>query len=689
MSGMTSSRWIFARRVGWGAVAVGLLLVLGSAVVRAAPQVSSKSGTWLLENDRMQVVVAPQTGLLTVREKTGVREWKQVTTGDGGAGPRFVNIHAVTGRGSGVAFDWAFGPGGTNVFLVTLSLTNDEADLHVEVDMADRATRMDNVFFLEPFVLATPGAALVVADYCNGHLYPLGLKPFPRTWFALWEIDMPWVGVCDLQDGSGHAIIVDTPDDASIRMKAVREEGRELLAPQLGWAPSKRRVPLRAAVLLPLRARGRLRGSGQALPRVRAREQGLLVPFTREAEEEPGHRPAVRRAGRVGRRLAASSPARPKRPGSRRCSSTDARPPTDMKAINDLGYLTSDYDIYADMFQVEAGKEIDAHHGQVPGDVVLKADGERMKAWLTWDKKQYMKRCPARWVATAQVVIPKDLAQRPFFGRFIDVTTAEDLYECYDPAHPLTRGPTSAGQRRGVAGLRALARPGHRRRARALLGRAPARLHRGHDERRVLLVAGRALAPAQVQGPGVRQSLGRQVRQVGRTTRSGASATPPRAALGTGVPRLHRLDVVLGRRERFPAPGRARDHAEERRLQRALRHDPDALGQQGRLLADRARGVPAHLSQHLQAARGRCHAELLSHEFVTPDRAVQRTRFSDGTEVVVNFGEQPYRARLAGTDYLLPQNGFAVKGPRIEQSLALVDGKPLTAIRTERFQFQE
>jgi hypothetical protein len=82
-------------------------------------------------------------------------------------------------------------------------------------------------------------------------------------------------------------------------------------------------------------------------------------------------------------------------------------------------------------------------------------------------------------------------------------------------------------------------------------------------------------------------------------------------------------------------------------------------------------------------------AEMLTHEFVTPDRAVQRTRFSDGTEVIVNFGEPPYAANLKGKTYLLPQNGFAVKGPRIEQSLALVDGKPVTTIRTRAFHFTE
>jgi hypothetical protein len=82
-------------------------------------------------------------------------------------------------------------------------------------------------------------------------------------------------------------------------------------------------------------------------------------------------------------------------------------------------------------------------------------------------------------------------------------------------------------------------------------------------------------------------------------------------------------------------------------------------------------------------------AEMTTHEFVTPDRAVQRSRFSDGTEVVVNFGERPYAAKAGGKRYLLPKNGFAAKGPKIEQSLALVNGKPVTSIRTASFRFTD
>ena len=81
--------------------------------------------------------------------------------------------------------------------------------------------------------------------------------------------------------------------------------------------------------------------------------------------------------------------------------------------------------------------------------------------------------------------------------------------------------------------------------------------------------------------------------------------------------------------------------------------------------------------------------EMLRHEFLTPDRAVQRTEFSDGTKVVVNFGDKPCPVELDGASYLLPRDGFAVRGPRIEQSLALVDGKPVTALRCGEYRFSD
>jgi len=105
---------------------------------------------------------------------------------------------------------------------------------------------------------------------------------------------------------------------------------------------------------------------------------------------------------------------------------------------------------------------------------------------------------------------------------------------------------------------------------------------------------------------------------------------------------------------------------------------------------------PKHREVFLRTYRNTCKlheaiagAELLSHEWLTPDRAVQCTRFSDGTEVVVNFGEEPYDATVGGKAYRLPQNGWAVKGPKIEQSLALENGRAVTTVRAPGYCFSD
>jgi hypothetical protein len=82
-------------------------------------------------------------------------------------------------------------------------------------------------------------------------------------------------------------------------------------------------------------------------------------------------------------------------------------------------------------------------------------------------------------------------------------------------------------------------------------------------------------------------------------------------------------------------------------------------------------------------------AEMLSHAFLTLDRAVQQTRFSDGTEVIVNFGDRPYEANLAGKTHRLPQNGFVAAGPKIEQSMVLDAARKTTRIKSPGFSFQE
>jgi hypothetical protein len=63
-------------------------------------------------------------------------------------------------------------------------------------------------------------------------------------------------------------------------------------------------------------------------------------------------------------------------------------------------------------------------------------------------------------------------------------------------------------------------------------------------------------------------------------------------------------------------------------------------------------------------------AELVDHAFLTPDRQVQRTRFGNGVEIVVNFGTSTVTLPLADEKlvlsagaYLMRGTGSAVTGP--------------------------
>jgi hypothetical protein len=662
------------------------VLSFASPNLTAGTSVKEQDGDWFLENNRLRVEIQPHSGTLTVLEKSGRHTWTQVPAASNPAGPRFRDVHPVGQPARGVAFHFGFGPGETNQLLVTVTLPSQTADLAVEADLVARSTKVENIYFLEPFVLDTPGAALAVADYCNGHLYPLDLRPFPRTWFSLPQIDMPWIGVCDLQKGFGYALIVETPDDAFIRLKTVKRAGRELLAPQVGWTASTKEFRC------PRRCFYHFAPSGGYVAlakryRAYARELGVVVPFKEKLKTNP----AIARIfgapdlwGDASLKFAREA----KTAGIEKMIIHGRASAEDMRAINDLGYLTSEYDNYTDIFQVEPGQELDATHGQLPDDVVLKADGERMTAWLTWDKKQYLKRCPALWVPAAKAVVPKALAARPFLGRFIDVTTAEDLYECYDPNHPLTR---TAKRQCGVDLL------GYVR----SLG-----LVTGGEHGRWWAVPYLDYIEGMMSGGAYSWPAGWLLRPKSKDQefdnpwggKFGKWADYEKWGIGHQY-RVPLWELVF--HDCIVSTWYWGDSSEFL-LQAAPEVTPkkDAFnvlyGTIPILWANSEGGWRTARDTCLRTYRNTCKlheviagTEMLSHEFLTSDRAVQRTRFSDGTTVVVNFGERPFAAKLGRKTCLLPQNGFAVKGPQIEQSLALVNGQPVTTIRTAKFQFRE
>ena len=87
------------------------------------------------------------------------------------------------------------------------------------------------------FMLMTPGASLVVADYSDGHIYSLSEEPFPKRTLEGHNLDIPFIGIVDGPKGRGYSLILDHPDDAVIKMNRVETDDTVTHVPQLIWRP--------------------------------------------------------------------------------------------------------------------------------------------------------------------------------------------------------------------------------------------------------------------------------------------------------------------------------------------------------------------------------------------------------------------------------------------------------------------
>ncbi|NSW56233.1 MAG: NPCBM/NEW2 domain-containing protein [Armatimonadetes bacterium] len=79
-------------------------------------------------------------------------------------------------------------------------------------------------------------------------------------------------------------------------------------------------------------------------------------------------------------------------------------------------------------------------------------------------------------------------------------------------------------------------------------------------------------------------------------------------------------------------------------------------------------------------------ARLVDHEFLSPDMALQRTRFDTGHTAVVNFGDDPreYTSDSGETVTLAP-GGYLVTGPAFRQTKLWLDGAVVKSIQAEGY----
>jgi hypothetical protein len=122
--------------------------------------------------------------------------------------------------------------------------------------------------------------------------------------------------------------------------------------------------------------------------------------------------------------------------------------PEAIAQLNEMGVLTSRYDIYQDVMDPANFPKLHGVHSDWtteawPDDLAIMADGQWERGWRVRGKDGQWYPCGVLCdrlaVDYARRRIPPELETHPYRCRFIDTTTASPWRECYAPKHPMTR----------------------------------------------------------------------------------------------------------------------------------------------------------------------------------------------------------------------------------------------------------
>ena len=401
-----------------------------------------------LETDVLQVRVEADLRMAVTDRRTGWT-WRQATPPQGlvptlaDIGPASANF-TLSRDLTGAELHWSLTASGAEV-LLTVSAPAEEA-------------------LAEPLVfpaafLSRPGGLLMV-PYAQGLVLPVDELELAREFlYAGYKATMGWCGVTNLQDG--YMLLLETPADGGFRLApaAGGDGSGPLLAPHTVWTGEKGRFGYERRVRLVFLDRG---GHVAMCQRYRrwAEGQGYVKTLRDKARE----RPLVDRLigavdfwGREGTNDAAFYAQLPGLGIDRAICSLGGgwiapRGVADLvDQLNAQGYLPSHYDLYTDVWPGGPDDEPRGarKHGY-PEDVYVKADGSPRKGWVIragHQEYQGYYLCATQHAKEAAERIAADLAESAYPCRFIDVVTAMALAECYSPEHPVTlRGDLAARQ---------------------------------------------------------------------------------------------------------------------------------------------------------------------------------------------------------------------------------------------------
>ncbi|MBL7223486.1 MAG: hypothetical protein ISS72_06525 [Candidatus Brocadiae bacterium] len=670
------------------------VLAIASAVLLAASLGAGETDAPIsIENDALRFTLDPRAGGFSVLDKQAGTRWATYA----GHGRIVMRDLAPMGVRPGLTFETTLPAGGGKTLeaRVTVTLPKGRRDVHWAIE-ADADATMNWLPWPPPLVPEKGESWIVFAPYCDGLLLPLRRDGMPRNW---WPLDMPFFGIlAGRPTGPGYALILETPDDARLLVRATSKAKDAPMTAGVTWAASLGKWGYTRKLLYRFCPTGGYVALAKAY-RQHAKDTGLLVTL----REKMKRRPAIAKLAGAPDVWGAKGVAfcrEAKAAGIDRMIVNGSFGVDDTEAIKKLGYLVSSYDNYEDMMAGKPGRYGDC---TIPDDAPLMANGKRMLGWPVHVKdpktgktqldpktgkpilkEQFHKRCSARALQVAKRWVPPDQLKNPRDARFIDVATATELRECLDPNHRCTR---SIDRDHKIAVARYIGED---------LGLVVGGEHGKwwgvpyHDYWEGMQSGGFYSWPAGHVGhdiPQTRDAIGEKYLAYGIGHRHRiplwelvfGDCVVSTWYWGDSTGHLHNADPDIARRKDLfnMLYGTVPLYWVSRPF--SFRWDKPEL---------RARLLDSYRTTcklHEQLAFD----ELLTHEWLTPDRTVQKTTFSSGTLVVVNFGPRPYPLKDEGKTWLLSPLGFYARGPRILQYRVRDGERLVTCVGTPNYLFAD
>ena len=581
------------------------------------------AGELTLSNTAIDVTIDDGTGTVGVTDKRTAFTWRQKATAD-------TKVKAISKTATGVNMTVVY-PGLELEVAVELQIEPDKPEFTVA--LSARANLIRAMAFPHPFV-TEPGTYLAI-PMNEGISFPVDDKTIDEQYLVAYGghgICMAFWGVTDGQ--KGHIAIIETPDDASIHIRRV--DGNLCVSPQ--WQPQKGQFGYTRKLRYVFLDKG---GHVAICKRYRAYAQkvGLFKTLEQKRKENPSVDLLI---GAVNvwcwERDSLSIVRQMQAAGIERILWSNRGSPEDIKAMNEMpGVLTSRYDIYQDLMDPQTVKEqlrgvhSDWTQAGWPHDIMRDEKGDWRKGWQVTGKDGQMYPCGVlcdkQALKYARQRVPEDLKTHAYRCRFIDTTTASPWRECYDSNHPMTRSESKYWK---MELLRYVCED-----TKLVTG-----CETGHD----------AAVPYVHYFEGMLSLGPYRVPDAGRDMRRIWTDVPERVA-----------KFQLGHRYRLPLwelvyhdcvvsqwywgdyNNKLPSLWDKRDLFNVLYGTPPMFMFDSQFWGENKQRFVQSYKSTCSVARAAGYAEMTDHRFLTPDRDVQQTRFSNSIAVTVNFGDRPYR----------------------------------------------